>query len=134
MVAIACGGCSQGPTIVPVSGQVLIDGKPLDFGYVRFSCGEGRVSMGKLDKEGRFRLSCYEPGDGAIVGTHRIAVQTHEPIGGTKIKWHAPRKYANYATSGLTEEITEPTDSLIINLTWGNEKASANSQSQPVRR
>jgi hypothetical protein len=78
--------------------------------------------MGRLDDNGQFRLTCYEPGDGAIVGTHRIAVLTHEIIGDAKIKWHAPSKYANYATSGLTQEISQPTDSIVIHLTWGDGK------------
>lgn len=116
-------GCSDGrPPMVPVSGQVLIDGKPLTHGFVRFSSGDGRVSMGRLDENGRFRLTCYEPGDGAIIGSHRVAVLTHEIIGDAKIKWHAPRKYANYATSGLTQEISQPTDSIVINLTWGTKR------------
>jgi hypothetical protein len=105
-----------------VSGQVLIDGKPLTYGFVRFSSGDGRVSMGRIDENGRFRLTCYEPGDGAIVGTHRVAVLTHEIIGDAKVKWHAPQKYANYATSGLTQEISEPTDSIVINLSWDEKK------------
>ena len=123
LVATCFTGCSDGrPEIVPVSGQVLIDGEPLTYGFVRFSPGDGRVSMGRLDDNGRFRLTCYEPGDGAIVGTHRVAVLTHEVIGDAKIKWHAPRKYADYATSGLTQEISQPTDSIVIHLTWGDGK------------
>jgi hypothetical protein len=124
LLAAACFlGCSDGrPPIVPVSGQVFIDGKPLTYGSVRFSPGDGRVSLGRIDENGRFQLTCYEPGDGAIIGTHRVAVLTHEIIGRAKIKWHAPQKYANYATSGLTQEISQPTDSIVINLTWGEEK------------
>jgi hypothetical protein len=114
-------GCSDRPHIVPVSGQVLIDGQPLSYGFIRFSSGEGRPALGRLDNEGRFRLTTYDSGDGAIVGLHRIAILTHQ-VTDTGIKWHAPRMYADYATSGLTQEISEPTDSLVINLTWGKEK------------
>ena len=120
-VALLCVGCSDRPNMVPVSGQVLIDGKPLSRGFVRFSSGEGRPALGRLSEEGRFRLTTYESGDGAIVGSHRIAVLAQEIVD-TGIKWHAPPKYADYATSGLTQEISEPTDSLVINLTWGKEK------------
>ena len=128
-VALFCVGCSDRPHIVPISGQVLIDGKPLSYGFIRFSSGEGRPALGRLDKEGRFRLSTYESGDGAIVGSHRIAVLTHE-ITDTGIKWHAPKEYADYAASGLTAKITEPTDSLVINLSWDGEK-SGNRPPQP---
>ena len=120
--ALFCVGCSERPHIVPVSGQVLIDGKPLSRGFIRFSSGEARPALGRLDKEGRFRLTTYESGDGAIVGSYRIAILTHELVD-TGIKWHAPPKYADYASSGLTAEITEPTDSLVINLFWKGKKS-----------
>ena len=135
LVATCFTGCSDGrPEIVPVSGQVLIDGEPLTYGFVRFSPGDGRVSMGRLDENGRFRLTCYESGDGAIVGTHRIAILTHEVIGNAKIKWHAPSKYANYATSGLTQEISQPTDSIVINLTWGDEEKNVSAKKRRETR
>ena len=119
----SCVGCDDGkPAIVPVSGQVLIDGNPLDFGFIRFAAPNTRPAMGRLDSDGRFTLTCYKEGDGAVVGNHRVAVMAHEPLSGEQIKWHAPKKYSNYATSGLTQEITKPTDSLVINLTWGDEK------------
>ncbi len=119
-----CAGCSDGrPGIVPVSGQVLIDGEPLTHGFVRFAPPNSRVAMGRLDKEGHFRLTSFESGDGAVVGNHRIAIKSHEPLAGSnKIKWHAPRKYSNYSSSGLTQKITEATDSIVIELTWGDRK------------
>lgn len=104
---------------VPVSGQVLIDGNPLTKGYVRFVPTGGRSSTGNLDADGRFTLGCFEAGDGALVGTHRVEVSGQEYIDDTHMKWHAPTKYASAETSGLTEYIQEPTDSLTINLTWG---------------
>src|SRR5687768_9969111 len=90
VIALFCVGCSDRPHIVPVSGQVLIDGEPLNYGFIRFSSGEGRPALGRLDEEGRFRLTTYESGDGAIVGSHRIAILTHK-VTDTGIKWHAPK-------------------------------------------
>lgn len=123
-IALVCVGCGDSrPRIVPVSGQVLIDGKPLTHGYVRFAAKGNRPSMGRIGTDGRFTLTCYEANDGAIVGNHRVAIMSQEPVNGSdQVKWHAPRKYASYSTSGITQEITEPTDSLSINLTWGGEK------------
>jgi hypothetical protein len=119
----ALAGCGDGrPQRVPVSGQVLIDGKPLTHGYVQFAPGDTRASTGALDANGRFTLTCYELGDGAVTGKHKVTVMAQEPIGQETIKWHAPKKYANVATSGLEQEITGPTDSLTIELTWGGEK------------
>jgi len=119
-----CAGCGDGrPKVVPVSGQVLIDGEPLTHGFVRFAPPDSRVAIGRLDKDGHFRLTSFESGDGAVTGQHRIAIKSHEPVAGSnKIKWHAPRKYSNYSSSGLTQEITKATDSIVIELTWGDRK------------
>ena len=106
---------------VPVSGQVLIDSQPLTYGYVRFTPANSRASTGQLDSQGRFTLTCFESGDGAVIGTHKVSVMAQEPIGQENIKWHAPKKYSDPDTSKLTQEITQPTDSIVINLTWANQ-------------
>lgn len=112
-------GCGDDrPSRVLISGQVLIDGKPVPKGYVRFIPANGRPSTGKLDAEGRFTLGCFEPGDGAIVGSHRVEVNGKEFIDDTHVRWHAPKKYAQADTSGLTQEVSAPNDSLIINVSW----------------
>jgi hypothetical protein len=121
-VAAVMGCGNERPDRVPVSGQVLIDGQPLTHGYVRFAPVGSRQSSGQLDESGRFTLSCFEANDGAVPGTHRIAVRAEEPLGETSSRWYAPKKYANFGTSGLSQEITEPTDSILIELTWGNQK------------
>jgi hypothetical protein len=116
-------GCGDGrPKRVPVSGHVLIDGKPLTRGYVQFAPGDSRASTGGLDADGHFVLTCFEMGDGAVTGKHKVSVMAQEPIGQETIKWHAPKKYANANTSGLEEEISGPTDAVKIELTWGGEK------------
>ena len=115
----ALAGCGDGrPTRVPVSGHVLIDGKPLTYGYVEFAPANSRASTGGLDQDGKFVLTCFEPGDGVVPGKQRIAVRAQEPIGAENMKWHAPKKYADMDSSGLTQDITGPTDSVVINLTW----------------
>jgi hypothetical protein len=43
-------------------------------------------------------------------------------LGASANRWHAPKKYIDHATSGLTVEISEPTDSLVINLSWDGGK------------
>lgn len=112
-------GCSDGrPERLPVSGQVLIDGEPLTHGYIRFVPEGGRPAGAKLDDQGRFTLSTYGKYDGIIPGIHQIEVDGSEELSSKKKKWHAPKKYFSYSTSGLKETINEPTDSLVINLTW----------------
>jgi hypothetical protein len=116
--SLAC-GCGDGrPKRVPVSGKVLIDGEPLKFGAVVFAPETGRASTGPLDANGHFSLTCYTQNDGALLGKHRVQVLGTEQVDVTTARVHAPKKYAALETSGLSEEITGPTDSLVINLTW----------------
>lgn len=116
-------GCGDGrPARVPVSGKVLIDGRPLSGGFIRFVPSDARPSGGKIDKNGRFTLTCYDGGDGAVPGTHRIEVSANQPLSDTKIRWLAPKKYASFKTSELVEKITDATDSLVIELTWDGGK------------
>jgi hypothetical protein len=116
-------GCSDGrPSRVPVSGKVLIDGQPLKYGFVRFLPANTRGSGGALDENGRFTLTCYDPNDGATLGVHRVEVSACEGLSATKFRWHAPKKYAAYSTSGLQQEVIGPADNLVINLTWGGGK------------
>jgi hypothetical protein len=115
-------GCDGRPKRVPVSGQVLIDGKPLTYGAVRFVPSDARQAGGQLDTEGKFALSCFEIGDGVVLGTHRVEVDAGERLSDTKTRWHAPKKYADQRTSGLTREIDGPKEDLLIELTWDGGK------------
>lgn len=119
----ALSGCGDGrPSRVQVSGQVLIDGKPLTQGNIKFVPEGARPSAGKLDENGRFTLTCYDGNDGVIPGTHRVQISASEILKGNKVKWHAPPKYADYLKSGLSYELTEPTEDLTIELTWDGKK------------
>jgi hypothetical protein len=114
-----CNGCGPGtPKRVQVSGQVLIDGKPLPSGQIFFVPSGSRPSRAPIDSEGRFVLSSFGDKDGAAIGTHQIGVFGNEQLSGNKTKWHAPKKYCDYNTSGLQKEITGSTDNLVIELTW----------------
>lgn len=124
-------GCGDGrPQRVPVSGQVLIDGQPLKFGYVRFVPTGSRPSTAKLDDSGRFVLACFEEADGAVVGRHRVEVDARESLNAVKTKWHAPKKYASYQSSGLEQEVSEPIESLTIQLSWEGGKPFVETDSE----
>jgi len=118
LALVLLSGCGETrPDRVPVSGQVLIDGKPLTCGHVRFVPEGARPSGGTIGPDGRFSLTCYDGEDGAVPGHHRIEVSASEPApGGTR--WHAPKKYNRYETSGLETNVDGPTDSVTIELTW----------------
>ncbi|MEM6328965.1 MAG: carboxypeptidase regulatory-like domain-containing protein [Planctomycetota bacterium] len=73
-------GCSQAPyELAPVTGVLTIDGKPFAAGKVMFSptakggsIEGGKAAFGLLDDQGRFSLSTYREGDGAVVGKHWV--------------------------------------------------------------
>ena len=115
-------GCDDRPGRVQITGKVLIDGEPLTYGAVRFVPQGARPSSAVLDDEGRFTLSTYGENDGIIPGVHRVSVNAGESISDNERKWHAPPKYFRYQSSGLTQEITEDTETIEINLTWDGGK------------
>jgi hypothetical protein len=116
---VVAGGCGDGrPARVPVSGTVLIDGLPLTTGSIMFVHPDSRPSSGMIDSNGHFQLSCFEIGDGAVPGKHRVQVTASQAIDERSNRWFAPKKYADTNTSALEVEITEPRDDLKIELTW----------------
>ena len=118
-VVLALAGCGDArPARVPVSGRVLIDGRPLPNAIVQFAPPDARPSRARTDAEGRFTLKCFEQDDGAVPGRHRVAVAASQPIAGNKTLWHAPKKYASTRTSDLEQQIDGPADDLLIELTW----------------
>jgi hypothetical protein len=107
---------------VPIAGTVLIDGKPVQHGIVRFFPAAGRPSSGNLDENGRFVLTCFKEGDGTVLGHHRVAIFGYEQLNAKQTRWEVPRSYADPSTSGIEQDITGPKDDIVINLTWGNGK------------
>ena len=115
-------GCDTGPRLVPVSGKVLIDGQPLTYGFIQVMPENERVATGTIGQDGTFTLSTYEDNDGAVLGKHKAAVIAVEALNAGSQKWHAPKMYTDAQTSGLTVDITGPTDALVLELTWDGGK------------
>ncbi|MBN2578979.1 MAG: hypothetical protein JXB10_08305 [Pirellulales bacterium] len=112
-------GCSDGrPKRVPVSGRVLIDGKPLEVGFLQVLVKGNRSASAKLGPDGRFTLTTFDENDGCIMGTHRVAVIAGKSLNDTEFKWFAPPKYANAKTSGLQIEVSGPCDDIELRLSW----------------
>ncbi len=124
MLALAAfAGCGDGrPERVPVLGQVLIDGAPLTHGSILFHSKEHRPAYGELGPEGRFQLSTYELGDGCVLGSHAVSVNSAEVLGPTSTRWHAPKKYRNAGNSGLVVSVDEAMDPVQIQLSWDGGK------------
>jgi hypothetical protein len=69
-----CGPASDRPETVPVTGTVTLDNTPLDGALVTYSptAAGGHAASGTTDGAGRFTLSTFESGDGALPGSYMV--------------------------------------------------------------
>jgi hypothetical protein len=80
LLVIGAAGCAGG-ALKPVQGTVKLDGQPLAGASVLFIAEDpaGRNATGFTDPSGTFRLSTYEPNDGALPGKYKVVVQPPTP-------------------------------------------------------
>lgn len=75
------------PSLYPVAGTLVFEGKPVPGAVVTFvaqMAEEGReyLAVSSTDKDGRFWLRTFSShGDGAVAGTHFIRVEHNVPTG-----------------------------------------------------
>lgn len=117
-------GCGDGrPERVPVSGVVLIDGKPLTHGFIQVAPEGHRAAHGDIGKDGTFKLTTFDANDGCVPGKHKIAIIATESIDAKSQRWHAPKQYMSAATSGLEIEVkADGPNELKVELTWNGGK------------
>jgi hypothetical protein len=80
LAAFLGAGCGQSPT-VKVAGTVTIKGQPAENVQVTFLPAEGRPASGVTDTQGRFELSTFQPGDGAMPGEQTVTLGEYYPPG-----------------------------------------------------
>jgi hypothetical protein len=112
--------------MAPVTGKVLYNGKPLEFGSVTFQPPSGQAARGKIQSDGSFSLSTYRPGDGAVVGSHKVRITCYESQGRTIAKGAGeqslgklliPERYTFFDQSGLTAEVRpDPSGPIVFEL------------------
>lgn len=110
LVSLGCGG--SGPAIIPVSGTVNYDGKPLAYGYIEFipkagqhsgPAGEAEIVNGQFDTR--------KNGRGVVDGAHVVRVTGYaaKPAGGgdeTQASTAAPPLFMGYST--LADSLKAP--------------------------
>lgn len=112
----AVAGCSGGgegtaPT-AKTAGVVTYKGTPVPNVSVTFTPASGRPANGVTDATGKFTLTTFNTGDGAVPGTHQVSITTtgEEPMPGTPeaaaaAKAPFPARYRNPQESGLTADV-----------------------------
>jgi hypothetical protein len=73
-VLVGCSG-SDHPATVPVSGTITLNGTPVEGATVSFMTGGASLAAhGVTDIQGRYELSTFGENDGAVIGTHKVAI------------------------------------------------------------
>jgi predicted small lipoprotein YifL len=111
-VAASAGCGSKGPVLVPVTGKVVVNGKPAEHAVVVLhpvSPNDLPKPRGTVGADGSFTLTTHTTGDGAPPGEYRVTVE--QWLAGTKAddppSSRLPPKYAKPETSGLTATVTD---------------------------
>lgn len=121
LLVLLTAGCS-GAKVYPVKGQLkLKDGRDpsaLAGHVVDFESKEKMTSgSGEVKPDGTFEITTFEPGDGAVPGMNRIAINPPQPEAD---KVPPPpvidRKYNSFDTSGLEWEIKPGTNEVNFEL------------------
>ncbi|MBA4064301.1 MAG: hypothetical protein C0501_11430 [Isosphaera sp.] len=129
---LAAAGCGRGLDLAPVAGRVAVGGKAVTSGVVMFHPPDGPTAVGEIRPDGTFTLTTVSPGDGAVVGPHRVTIQattvgpgmmvepksldeemklSREKLPGGKIlvpgkvTWVVPERLSRADTTTLTAEV-----------------------------
>lgn len=73
---IGCSGAPEDrPTVVPVTGKVTYKGEPVTGALVTFASEKSpRSATATTGSDGRFSLTTFDSGDGAIPGEHLVTI------------------------------------------------------------
>lgn len=122
--AFSLAGCRRPPTLVPVEGRVLLDGKPLVTGAIMVQPQAGPAAQAKIQTDGSFRLGTFTPEDGAIPGIAAVRVICRPEVtkpGEERTFGRSliPEKYSQFESSGISVEIRDGMEPLVIELSAG---------------
>ncbi|NLF06447.1 MAG: hypothetical protein GX594_00490 [Pirellulaceae bacterium] len=123
-VFTSCFGCGPSrPETAAVKGRVIYQGKPVAEGTITFYPESGRPATGSISADGTYRLTTFEPNDGATLGRHRVTIEARritapmmqgetagEEVGAygpPVVEWLVPEKYSRLDGSTLTAEVQQ---------------------------
>lgn len=124
------------PKTYPVTGTVTYKGEPVADANLNFQHVDGSAySLAKTDASGKYELTTFEAGDGAVPGEYKVSISKFEAVASTGTenedeytppedagdpapsKSLLPDKYRDPEASGLTATITEGPNSFDFELT-----------------
>ena len=132
-------GCGpRRPATAPVRGSVTYQGEPVTAGKIAFYPEHGRPALGVIGPDGTYRLTTFEPGDGALLGKHRVTIQaTHvtgpsmpatfedelaqtaadrpeviEPV----VEWLVPQEYSRRESTTLRADVAPKANTINFDL------------------
>lgn len=73
-------GCGGGAKTAKVEGILTLDGKPVPGATVIFMpvAQGGRSASGRVDEDGKFRLTTFSTDDGALPGEYKVVIRYSE--------------------------------------------------------
>jgi hypothetical protein len=116
-LATGCGSGSAVP-VAPVGGLVTIGGKPVGGGQIMFvPTSAGPTAMGVIGADGRYSLTTFKRGDGAVLGAHEVMIESLPDVSTTMPEDilvtkkaapppEIPQKYNLPGKSGLSATVT----------------------------
>lgn len=129
MLGLAVGCGRSLPPVAPVSGTVTRGGKPVTQGIVAFLPENGRMGVGPIGGDGRFTITTFAAGDGAVIGRHAVTIEAYTQGSGPRppttisaadnnevvhasgpVVWLIPESYASSQTTPLTAEVKPGTN------------------------
>ena len=118
-----CGNESQEPKLVPVSGTVTLDGRPLSGAYVWLRpTGDtrGGGAVGRTNTDGKFEVKSPPRGLGAVAGEYKVQISKlimpdgsdfpeNSPVApmDSPAKEHLPPRYSDLEQTELTATVPE---------------------------
>lgn len=106
---VGCGGSDA--SLAPASGVVMLDGKPLTSGTLITTVDGGRGARGVINSNGEYKLETPDVGEGAIPGTHYVAVIAYEQADPNNLESAqrplVPTKYLSAYNSGLIIQVRQ---------------------------
>lgn len=115
LMAIGCSSKYEptaAPKTTPVNGKItLANGSPLTGGRVIFKPKDKGMqeALAEIDKDGSYKLSSYNKGDGAAPGEYVVVIEKLSYKNGapTNVRADVPQKYLNEASSDVIVTVKE---------------------------